>query len=303
MEVGLEELRREIDSGRPVPLGLFRPGGGGAGPHHQVLAIGYEMGRYRGDLGPHQEDLGIFVYDSNAPRQIRTLKPHPSENLYRYAEDASCAWMTYFVDRNYRSARPVSIEELGSTDGMLRELLLEIGTGGDDLRGGNDNVHATVAFRGRPVITVGNINKGARWIGNFTQTVAIRIDPPVPVDDVESVTLKTSFGGGIGGDNWNVDSLRILAGSRQLYAARGTPLVRFDGNNTPFVARVGAGAPGVVTAPLVTGGLTPAQVVAEWERCTRTMEDQRPKPVVVPGLRPPGSPIKPALRVGVGSVR
>lgn len=47
----LQELKTEIDRGNPVPLGLFKPGNGGAGPHHQVLAIGYNGGRYRVILG------------------------------------------------------------------------------------------------------------------------------------------------------------------------------------------------------------------------------------------------------------
>lgn len=293
----LEELRREIDAGRPVPLGLFRPGDGGAGPHHQVLAIGYDMGRYAGDLGAHQEDLSIFVHDSNFPRVRRTLKPHPGENLYRYAEDARSAWMTYFVDRKYRAARPVSVAELGSSDGLLRELLLEIRTGGDDLRGGNDNVHANIGFRGRAEMSVPNLNQGARWIGNFTQTVSIRLDPPVPVEDVRSVTLKTTFGGGIGGDNWNVDSLRVLAADRLLFAARGAPLVRFDGNNTPFVARVGEGAPGVATSPLVAGGMSRPMVVAEWQRIARELNAAKLRRNVLPPLRPiPGLVVKPVIR-------
>lgn len=31
-----QELREQIEAGRPVPLGLFKAGNGGVGPHHQV---------------------------------------------------------------------------------------------------------------------------------------------------------------------------------------------------------------------------------------------------------------------------
>jgi hypothetical protein len=40
----VDELRQTVGAGRPVPLGLFKAGNGGTGPHHQVLAIGYEIG-------------------------------------------------------------------------------------------------------------------------------------------------------------------------------------------------------------------------------------------------------------------
>src|SRR6185295_10719494 len=56
----LQELKTEIDKGNPVPLGLFKPGNGGTGPHHQVLAIAYNAGRYNGNPGRlYANDLEI----------------------------------------------------------------------------------------------------------------------------------------------------------------------------------------------------------------------------------------------------
>src|SRR5690242_17850757 len=60
----LQELRAHIDRGEPVPLGL-KSLTGDPGADHVVLAYGYDMGRYRGDLGAYQEDLKIFVYEPN----------------------------------------------------------------------------------------------------------------------------------------------------------------------------------------------------------------------------------------------
>lgn len=105
----VQELRAEIDAGRPVPLGLYKGGNGGFVYHHQVLAIGYDMGRYTGNLGEFKEDFKIYVYDSNFPRQIKVLRPNisdPRNPRYVYESDPSCAWLTYFVDKKYRLASP-----------------------------------------------------------------------------------------------------------------------------------------------------------------------------------------------------
>ncbi len=102
----LQELRAEIDNGRPVPLGLYKGGNGGFVTHHQVLAIGYDLGRYTGDLGQNKEDLKIYVYDSNFPSRTMTLVPNLGNATYYYVEEPSCSWLTYFVDKKYRLATP-----------------------------------------------------------------------------------------------------------------------------------------------------------------------------------------------------
>jgi hypothetical protein len=235
----LQELRTEIDAGRPAPLGLFKAGNGGAGPHHQVLALGYALGRYQGDLGQFSDDLRIFIYDPNHPNLVMTLAPSVANHSYYYVEQPSEAWMTYFVDRKYRATAPPQIvAPPPSADGLVHEILLELRTGGDDLRGGNDNVHATITFRDGGSQTAPNINGLARWINNYTQTVPIALRRPVPVGELKSVVLTTTFGGGPFGDNWNLDSFRVIAAGRELYGRSGAPLVRFTGENRPFVAEL-----------------------------------------------------------------
>jgi hypothetical protein len=235
----LQELRASIDAGKPVPLGLFKNGDGGAGPHHQVLAIGYDMGRYRGDLGANKEDLKIYIYDSNFPNQTMTLVPKPASNCYYYIEDTRCVWQTYFVDKKYRTQTPPIIATpTPSSEEMVSDVLLKIRTGGDDLRGGNDNVNMTIRFKSGASFTKNNINNGARWIDNYTQNVPIRLDRAVRLSDIASVTLTTTFGGGWNGDNWNMDMLCVMAAGREIYNASGAPLSRFDGNNRPFVANI-----------------------------------------------------------------
>jgi hypothetical protein len=102
----VQELRASIDAGKPVPLGLYKGGNGGFVTHHQVLAIGYDMGRYRGDLGQYKEDLRIYVYDSNFPNQTKCLRPNLVNQTYYYEDEPRCSWLTYFVDKKYRLASP-----------------------------------------------------------------------------------------------------------------------------------------------------------------------------------------------------
>lgn len=238
----VQELKELIDKGIPAPLGLFRAGDGGFVPHHQVLAIGYEMGRYKGDLGQFKEDFKLFIYDPNFPNRIMTLKADAVNLQFYYAEDSRCKWLTYFVDKKYSKASPPPITTRTlPDDGLTRELLIEIKTGGDDLRGGNDNVSVVVNYADGSSDTYPNINNRARWIDNYCETVVLTLRKPAALNQIAGITLKTSFGGGFDGDNWNVDAIYVIArsgnGEQQVYNRTGTPLVRFDGNNTPFSAR------------------------------------------------------------------
>lgn len=104
----LEELKRQIDQGKPVVLGLFAAGSGGVtSKHHQVVAIGYDMGRYKGDLKNYKDDLKIYIYDPNYPNEIQTLRPKSTKLRYCYDGKPSKEWLTYFVDLKYQKVRPL----------------------------------------------------------------------------------------------------------------------------------------------------------------------------------------------------
>jgi hypothetical protein len=238
----LEELCKSIDQGNPCPLGLFKAGNGGTGPHHQVVAYGYELGKYKGDLGQNQADLKIFIYDPNHPKKMMTLVPNLAKKSYYYLEDVNCEWMTYFVDLKYSKMAPLRIPaSTYPNDDKAHELQLEITTGGDDLRGGNDNLNVHIVLKNGSRETHANVNNRGRWINNYCETVTLKLRTPVKLEDIASIELQTTFGGGIGGDNWNMDAVRIMAqvggrGERQIFEQSGTPLQRFDGNNRPYKA-------------------------------------------------------------------
>lgn len=228
----LGELKSKIDRGEPVPLGLQACGGdcgcpGGCPGSHQVLAIGYDMGRYTGDLGANIEDVSIFIYDPNHPNQTMTLKPNVAGAMYSYLEAPEIRWRAYFTDMKYSRSTPPVIPNNPT------ELIATFHTGGDDLRGGNDNVHLVLLMRSGTTIRFDNVNNMKRWVDNSTQTVSRPLPATFRTEDVVGVRLETTFGGW-NSDNWNLDELtitvRLNGADRQLIYRNGTPLFRFTGD-------------------------------------------------------------------------
>jgi hypothetical protein len=141
------------------------------------------------------------------------------------------------------------------TDARTTDVQLVIQTGGDDLRGGNDNATATLNFAGGNRATV-NINQGRQWNNGQTHAVHLALPSPAPrVSDIAGVTISTHFGGGIGGDNWNVDRVALIVSfptgsamhgpppppvTHEWLNASSNPLVRFTGDRHDFSENVPA---------------------------------------------------------------
>jgi len=232
----IDELRREIDAGRPVALGLKGCNEGCKGDH-QVLAIGYDMGGYQGDFGANLRQFKIFIYDPNFPGRTMTLMAYPEADQFRYAEADSNGnrhrWRSWFVNANYSASSPPDVAL------APKELVLELRTGGDDLRGGNDNLHVVALLRDGRELRFENVNNRRRWVNNSWQSVAVPLPDGVAPADIRGVRLETSFTGGMGGDNWNLD--RIIAWGRtesgrvtlfdSLVDPPVSPLFRFTGDS------------------------------------------------------------------------
>ena len=116
-------------------------------------------------------------------------------------------------------------------DPVIPGITLLMRTGGDDLRGGDDNVNATVGFSDGTTQTFYNVNRGRRWADQCTTSVYLRFTTPVPRGRIAWMRLTTTSGGGIGGDNWNLDALTVQdeRNGLVLYARSGSPLKRFTG--------------------------------------------------------------------------
>lgn len=211
----IEELRSFIDRGMPVPLGLKSNSGG----DHQVLAIGYDMGNYTGDLGPNAANFKIFVYDSNHPGKTMTLVPDMANKVYRYPLNANDGdnqnWRTYFVDKNYHQQNPPNIpDSVYPADGLVHEMVLAFTTGSDDMRGGNDNLDVRMnAFDGTQQ-NYPAVNLRKRWMSNYTQFAQVVLSRPVALGQIKNLVLSDTFTGGLSGDNWDMSGLdiRVIGG-------------------------------------------------------------------------------------------
>ncbi|WP_437586273.1 membrane dipeptidase [Sorangium sp. So ce1000] len=111
--------------------------------------------------------------------------------------------------------------------GEIRKLSFTIRTGGDDLRGGNDNAIAVIRISGRE--TECPLNKGASWGNGSVNTVSCDLPAGTRRSAIQGVAIRTTFGGGIGGDNWNMASVLVSGepAASTLMNLDGAPLVRF----------------------------------------------------------------------------
>jgi len=130
-----------------------------------------------------------------------------------------------------------------TTDALLKQAILVIQTGDDDLRR-DSSADATLRFVGGQVVMT-NINQGSLWDNGTTHSVMLIPSPAPRVSDITDVTISTHLGGGISGDNWNVDKVALVvsypAGStttgptpappivHDWLIASGLPLIRFTG--------------------------------------------------------------------------
>lgn len=146
----LQQIKNAIDAGRPVALMLVNPSN--LITHHSVLAIGYSMGRYTGDLNNFKEDYKLYIYDPNFPDQVKILIPNMADmSNPRYAYvNASVTdndvneWLTYFPSDGYRAQTPLSSTEVSGCPAVTRQI------SGQNFRGtnhSNQNFKCAVANR------------------------------------------------------------------------------------------------------------------------------------------------------------
>jgi len=112
------------------------------------------------------------------------------------------------------------------------------GNGGDDLRGGNDNVRVVILFKNTTrTLIFNNLNRGAKW-DSFSEKIlsgtALPSIPNVKIKDIKEVQVWHTGGGGMGADNWDLDkftlTIYINGESKILVDKAGAPLHRFTGD-------------------------------------------------------------------------
>ena len=233
---GIDGFKQFVDQGIPAVLGLQ---GDGSTGNHQVIAIGYDMGRYKGDLGAHVEDFKIFICDPNYPGIVRTLIPNLGRQIYQYQEGGAETWRTYFVDENYSVHQPPAIPNANyPQDGMVYELILPFVTGPDDLRGGSI-VNLVVNLMDGTQQTYGSINLGSRWVSNNEETAEVILLAPILESQIKNLVISTNFSGGVDGDNWDMNSLVVNVLGGELYSQiRQVAFKRFTGDDKTLTVRI-----------------------------------------------------------------
>lgn len=112
-------------------------------------------------------------------------------------------------------------------------------TADDDLRGGDDNLNITVLFLDGAAQPEPDVNHSQNWPNGSTRGAEILLDRPVTMDQIRGFTLADTFGGGSGGDNWNMASMQADAfladGSHHTIAKVG--FHRFSADTTGSKAR------------------------------------------------------------------
>ena len=191
----LRELKTYIDNGMPVPLGLFGVSDGRSRPHNQVIAIGYDCGRYEGTLGDYQEDFKIYCYNPSYPELVSTLQVNKALHYYYWKdhENDGDHYSGYFVDTRYATATPPpdpsSVTSL--PDCKAHELVISFKGGENGLRGGDDNCNIMLQFSNGEVQQFLNVNRRMPWPANSPGEAEIWLANPLPLTAFQSVIVYT----------------------------------------------------------------------------------------------------------------
>jgi microsomal dipeptidase-like Zn-dependent dipeptidase len=133
-----------------------------------------------------------------------------------------------------------------AADALVARVSVTIKTGGDDLRGGNDNAWGTVALADGKKWEF-PLNRGVQWQNGAIVTVLTTVPEGTRVRDLKSFSIRTNFTGGIAGDNWNVDRVTVQA--------LGDPIPNWIKEHQEVVGLMGR--PGAVSFGSDMNGLAP----------------------------------------------
>lgn len=175
------------------------------------------------------------------------ISPSGSSNpLFRFVFEGGDGKSEGQVFKGFLSAHATTIINTARSAITANPIIrIETFTGGDDLRGGNDNLNVLVRLKIRPVrnIAVNNINSGQKW-GNFSEhkfTKPLTV-PPFTFDDIEDIILRHTGGRGTGADDWHLDKLKItltIAGeTRVLVDEVGAPIHYFGGDSRSKIFQI-----------------------------------------------------------------
>jgi microsomal dipeptidase-like Zn-dependent dipeptidase len=128
-------------------------------------------------------------------------------------------------------------------DISIRGFTIRIRTGGDNLDGG-ENAWAVLTMNDGGRIEF-SINDGAELHGNSDHTVNLSLPREIRLGDIRTFAVRTNFSGGLSGNNWNMDSIRVSSFPEDMtiFRLEGEPLVRFTGIQPKVVLMVNDNLP------------------------------------------------------------
>lgn len=131
-----------------------------------------------------------------------TTLPDGSIGLVRFTSDY----------HDWSISVPVPSSVAGAT---LIGLQLIITTGNDDLKDGN-GTNAIIQFASIGDVTFVNIEQYQYFRNGDTNTVTLTPLPPtVKVGSIQTLTIHTALPGGLNGDNWDVNHVKLVATIQQ----------------------------------------------------------------------------------------
>lgn len=139
-------------------------------------------------------------------------------------------------------------------------LNIRFDTGGDDLRGGSDNLNVQILLRSGAPISFANVNASRTWGNASVNSVPLTLPAAVTVADLAGIRLEYSGGSGPFADNWNLDRLEVSAelggAKRTLLSKLAQPLVRFNGSQRSAEFRFEGASPPSTSVPSNTPRVT-----------------------------------------------
>lgn len=151
-----------------------------------------------------------------------------------YETDASIRYL--LIDRKIISGAPAATPANPNlVIAKPIKLVIEIGTGDDDLRGGGDNLSFRIFLKNKATpVYWKNVNANRTWANYSVKNMEKTFNDILNFDDILKIEMWHDGGGGMGADNWNVDKVSIIAkqDDRQkiLVNAIGAPVHRFTGD-------------------------------------------------------------------------
>jgi hypothetical protein len=241
--VAYAEIR--LRNGIVLPKVNLNNGNGWGGNSNNTASLPLPAGTRLGTL----DGASVTISHDGAPRnfpdgydnwnveRVSVATPRICSTGIPVISGAGAPWMRFTGGQTFKTV-PFRIPS-SARNATPSELGLEIVTGGDDLRGGSV-AYAEIRLRNGTVLPKINLNGGAGWGGNSTNSVSIPLPAGTKLGNLSSLTLSQdgaprNFPDGY--DNWNVDRVSVntpeLCNKGVALAAKsGRPWMRFTGGQT-----------------------------------------------------------------------